>query len=367
MAIQQSDPAGTTVQQQIDDGTELLNKSQQQQKSFLTSNTDIENDTLEYDLGLLMASDFSQLDDTLLYNSNTAEQYIQSITQSHCQLIINHLFSLPSTAVPNDTGRIITLPTPLLRLPREKPIPQQKQPTKWEQFATAKGIHKKSRRDRLVYDENTDTYKARFGRDKANDDTAPIIIEHKESPNNTADSEVIDPWTKADMDKAARKQKNKKQHGKNVEYHSASGVRIPGTIDLGSASINANINNKKLLSHSDKITNNTHVDNALNIVQNSTASMGRFDKVHPDQPEPKRRHIKQDAQLQHNAAAEKQLNMNVLENIFGRDDRGGEKERTSLNVDKAVRQVKSTQDSENRKKKYDSNSQRGGKGYRGRK
>lgn len=333
-------------------GTELL----AQQPNHLLSNTDIETDILEYDLGLLMASDISQLDGAQLYNAATREQYLHTLATQHCQLMVNHLFALPSTAVPNDIGRLVTLPTPLLQLPREKPVPQPKPATKWEQFARAKGIHKKGKRDRLVYDEQTDAYKPRFGYSKT-DENEPVIIEHKESPNNT--DETVDPWTRAEQEKAANRAKNNSKQQKNIEYHSAAGQRVPGTIDLGSAALNANLHNKKFVKQAGKHAG-THVDHALAAVQQSTASMGKFDKHVDNEPEQKRRNVKQDAVLT-NAAAEKQHNLSVLQNLFGRET-AEQKREQSLDVDKAVRQVKSNEDKTNRQNKF-KNAQRGkGKG-----
>lgn len=44
------------------------------------------------------------------------------------------------------------LPAPLFRLPREKPLPSERQLTKWEQYAQQKGIRKK-KKDRKTFDE----------------------------------------------------------------------------------------------------------------------------------------------------------------------------------------------------------------------
>ena len=41
------------------------------------------------------------------------------------------------------------LPAPIYRLPREKPVPEEKAETKWEKFAKTKGITK-TKRSRMV-------------------------------------------------------------------------------------------------------------------------------------------------------------------------------------------------------------------------
>ena len=55
------------------------------------------------------------------------------------------------------------LPAPVTLLPREKPLPKPKPPTKWERFAKAKGIsHKK--RERQEWDEDRQEWVNRWGR-----------------------------------------------------------------------------------------------------------------------------------------------------------------------------------------------------------
>ena len=55
------------------------------------------------------------------------------------------------------------LPAPVTLLPREKPLPKPKPPTKWERFAKAKGIsHKK--RERQEWDEERQEWVNRWGR-----------------------------------------------------------------------------------------------------------------------------------------------------------------------------------------------------------
>ena len=70
---------------------------------------------------------------------------------------------MPITSSVKD-GVLLTLPAPNIALPRHKPLPTPKPPTKWELFARKKGIGKysqkpgaawldKERRKKLVYDE----------------------------------------------------------------------------------------------------------------------------------------------------------------------------------------------------------------------
>lgn len=49
----------------------------------------------------------------------------------------------------------LNLPAPETRLPREKAVPAEKEPTKWEKFAQKKGIKDKKKEGKLVYDEGS--------------------------------------------------------------------------------------------------------------------------------------------------------------------------------------------------------------------
>lgn len=56
------------------------------------------------------------------------------------------LSTLPLSSTPS--GVLLTLPPVTTRLPREKPLPAPKEPTKWEKFAERKGIKPKTREQR---------------------------------------------------------------------------------------------------------------------------------------------------------------------------------------------------------------------------
>jgi len=59
------------------------------------------------------------------------------------------------------------LPPPVYQLPRAKPLPKPKPPTKWEAFAAAKGIQKKVR-DKKEWDEEKQEWVNRWGRNGKN-------------------------------------------------------------------------------------------------------------------------------------------------------------------------------------------------------
>lgn len=99
---------------------------------------------------------------------------ILSIASRLTQALINRVFQLPSTPLPD--GKLAQLPEPVIRLPRGKPIPKPKPLTKWEKFAKEKGIVKK-KRSKLAFDEATQEWKRIHGYKKANDALDTPIIE----------------------------------------------------------------------------------------------------------------------------------------------------------------------------------------------
>ena len=90
-----------------------------------------------------------------------------STARDGAQALMASLFALPTTS--SDDGPLAQLPPPTTQLPRAKPLPKPKPPTKWEQFAKAKGIqHKK--RDKRVWDEEKQEWVNRWGWKGANKD-----------------------------------------------------------------------------------------------------------------------------------------------------------------------------------------------------
>ncbi len=78
-----------------------------------------------------------------------------------------------------DNVVVAQLPPELYLLPRSKPVPKPKTPTKWETYAKEKGIQKK-KREKLVFDDNNNQWKPRFGFRGINQNKDWVI----EVPNN---------------------------------------------------------------------------------------------------------------------------------------------------------------------------------------
>lgn len=88
---------------------------------------------LAFDLGNLMASDVSAVDPAAFAGPGGADAGCHRLATTIFQSLAARLFALPSEAAP--VGRIAALPPPATVLPREKPIPKPRPPTKWEVFA----------------------------------------------------------------------------------------------------------------------------------------------------------------------------------------------------------------------------------------
>ncbi|KIW42484.1 uncharacterized protein PV06_06030 [Exophiala oligosperma] len=159
-----------------------------------------------YDLAYLTATDPNPLPSTsaLLSQSYTARNTsLQSVARDGAQTLLNTLLTTCSiTSTPD--GLLMTLPPPVTQLPRWKPLPKPKAPTKWELFARKKGIGKyagnlhggaalEDRKKNLVYDEETGEWVKKWG---------------YKGRNKAAENEWL---VELDDDKAARE-----SEGKNV-------------------------------------------------------------------------------------------------------------------------------------------------------
>jgi regulator of ribosome biosynthesis len=221
-----------------------------------------------FDLGMLACFDPSNIQPP---DGKSLPDYINEVATAGTQSLLHRIFDLPTRLEKGQTGRIVTLPKALAHLPREKPLPTPKEPTKWEKFAKEKGIHKKKKSVK-EFDEASGEYKRKFGYDKANNVANDWLMEDKGQPKFNDDGSVVDPYTRLSQEKAERVAKNKKQQDRNLA--AAEGRRTPGTIDLTSA-VQAAPGKRNQKEKKQK----HHVDVALAITQRATASMGKFDSV----------------------------------------------------------------------------------------
>lgn len=78
------------------------------------------------------------------------ENYLGNLTRDNTQLLVNEIWKLPTERV--DESIIVKLPKPTMLMPRLRKIPGPRPLTKWERFRREKGIPKKKRTSKKVYD-----------------------------------------------------------------------------------------------------------------------------------------------------------------------------------------------------------------------
>ncbi|NXN67888.1 RRS1 protein, partial [Himantopus himantopus] len=109
---------------------------------------------LEFDLGNLLALDRNPPAAAGLRGAGPRrEALLQALARDNTQLLVAQLWELPAERAGGAGGPLVArLPEPAFRLPREKPPPRPRPPTRWEQFARLKGIRRRKRTS-LVWDE----------------------------------------------------------------------------------------------------------------------------------------------------------------------------------------------------------------------
>jgi len=116
-----------------------------------------------FDLALLLATDANPLS-IPSQPGDDRERFLAETTRDGAQALINQLLTAcPVTSTPD--GVHLTLPPASTPLPREKPLPAPKPPTRWERFAKKKGITAKTRDQRrnLAFDEGTQQWRPKWG------------------------------------------------------------------------------------------------------------------------------------------------------------------------------------------------------------
>lgn len=129
-------------------------------------------DAYEFDLGNLAAFNPHPLDAAAFQADRNAA--CQAEAARVFQALAARLFQLESEPAP--VGRLACLPEPTTVLPREKPLPKPREPTKWELFAQRKGIQKR-KRSALEWDDVTQEWRRRHGYKRAAgaNDLPPVV------------------------------------------------------------------------------------------------------------------------------------------------------------------------------------------------
>ncbi|KAI6854271.1 hypothetical protein KC338_g9326 [Hortaea werneckii] len=114
-----------------------------------------------FDLGHLLCNDPNPLPDTT--DPSNRETLIATTAQGCAQGLINQLLTACPINRSEDGDLQITLPTASTPLPREKPVPKEKEKTKWEKFAEKKGIKDKKKDGKLKFDEALGEWVPKYG------------------------------------------------------------------------------------------------------------------------------------------------------------------------------------------------------------
>lgn len=190
---------------------------------------------VNYDFGNLSVFDPNPLDHDLLTSDSEREAHLTSVTRDNVQLLVAQLLQLPvkkttesinSSSKQDSTMTLFVLPQPSTQLPREKPLPKAKPPTKWEQFAAKKGIKKKAKDGKLVYDEEAGKWVPKWGyggiNKKLDDQWLVEVDETKDARTgkkrkSAADDELKDPRALNRQDRKKLVKKNQLQQERNAK------------------------------------------------------------------------------------------------------------------------------------------------------
>lgn len=211
------------------------------------------------DVGDLLLTDNQPIDKKEL--KANVSLFLNTLARENAQLLFNSIWKLPVVKV---EGLVVAqLPDPTTVLPREKPVPKAKPPTKWEAYAAKKGIQNK-KRGRMLWDEEAKSWKPRYGYKRADDEDTDWC---KEVPVNSDPNE--DQFEKAETEKKERVAKNELQRLRNIAKNQKGGKGLIMSTQFKPAE-------KK-----DK----ERVTKEIDIAKVSTASIGKFqDKLPKEQP-----------------------------------------------------------------------------------
>ncbi|GAV68336.1 RRS1 domain-containing protein [Cephalotus follicularis] len=275
----------------------------------------------QVDLGNLMAfNPFHNYPSLPTSREELVKECIQEGTKL-VQAIADSLFNLPP--IEDADGPLVKLPPPTTRLPREKHLPRPKPPTKWELFSKARGI-KNRKKDKVLWDEQTGTWKRSYGYDRVNDDKDVPIIEAKMTDAEPGE----DPFAKRREDKKTRVEKQKNNRIQNLKQAAKVGA-LPSHVQLAATALPIT----GTQSAPKKLTKG-ELGNVAGIAATATASGGKFDKKLPGEKAPKKegKHRKYLPVVEGSGigSLEKEQTEKVLNKLISKNSR------EILNVDKAV-------------------------------
>ncbi|XP_078137003.1 ribosome biogenesis regulatory protein homolog [Sander vitreus] len=306
---------------------ELLVKAEQEEAEKLKSITVKKELDLEFDIGNLLACDKNTIE-SRDFREQKKDDFLRLLARDNTQLLINEIWKQPTERV--EEAIVSKLPEPTTPLPREKPPPKPKAPTKWEEFAKLKGIQKKKKTN-LVWDETAKEWKRRWGYKRAKDDTKEWLIEVPETADPNEDQ-----FAKRTKAKTERVAKNEFNRLKNIAR--AQKVKLPGVGLTPTAQ-----------------QSKDDLSKAVSVAKTSTASVGRFQDRLPKEKPPKNTGKKRKFEpLIGNFSSEKQKQLELLKLM--------DSKKPKLDITKAVNKQMREDDREEASAKY-----KKGAGKKGRK
>lgn len=320
----------------------------------------------QVDLGLLAAFDNTPTDPEayslvvphLMYPTPThpsaaLNPHLLALTLASTSTLLSSLFALDTHSTP--LGPVFRPPPPTTLLPREKPLPKPKPPTKWERFAKERGIsHRKKERD--VWDEKRQEWVRRWGRggkNKEGEEQWLHEVKAKDGELTWCTRSLLDvadipdadhdPAATARKERKARIAKNEAQHAANVAHAAARASSSSDASSSQAAKASAREQRKKEL------------ERGLLVSKTSTASLGRFDKR--IEGEPKVKGVKR--KFENNIAAggwgeEKGKALDVLKSVESgerKKTKGTQQEEGGVSHRKAVRHLGREQRAEKKRGK----------------
>ncbi|XP_027025411.2 ribosome biogenesis regulatory protein homolog isoform X1 [Tachysurus fulvidraco] len=311
---------------------DVLAKAEKDEAERLRSITVHKELDLEFDIGNLLALDKNSVN-IREFKQQNKDEFLRSLARDNTQLLINEIWKHPSEKV--EEVIVVKLPDPVTKLPREKPAPKARPPTKWEQFAKLKGIQKKKKTN-LVWDEVHKEWKRRWGYKRAKDNTKEWLIEVPETADPNEDQ-----FGKRIKAKKERVAKNEFNRLKNIAR--AQKLKVPG-VGLAPTSQQSK----------------TELAKAVSIAKSATASLGKFQERLPkEKPQRNTGKKRQFQPLIGDFAGEKQKHLDMLKVM--------DSKRPRLDVTKAVNKQMREEDSESSERRKGKKGRRGtapGKGRR---
>ena len=241
---------------------------------------------VEEDLGNLLVNDSAPLEETL-----HSEEALSKHARDVLQHLVNKLFK-QETYPAEGFGRMAKLPTPTTQLPRQKPMPEPRPLTRFERFARRKGMPTKKKRSKLVWDESEQRWKRRHGKDRVSREQDIAVKEASENdqPGST------DPFTRLEQERKQRTKAQKGREERNLRemYAKGGSKALPANVSIDASAAAAPESNSKSTSkaataapkepsRSKQKREELSVQTAK--VAEATASMGKFDKMQPGEPD----------------------------------------------------------------------------------